>query len=357
MKPKDRVKTAFAHREPDRVPIDYAANAEIDQRLREHFGLGNTPDDAYALRDKLGVDFRYAAPLYRGPKLFNPPPDTRVNEWGATMKWIEHAGGGYWDYAGWPLQNATLEEIEAWPMPNPDDYDYDVARRCAIEFEDYFVQVGGIGRGDIINQSGMLRTMEVVLMDLFTDDPAGLRLIDRRQEIELELIRRTLEAVEGRADAVVIGEDLGSQRGPLISMELFRKHFRPRLQRYIDLAREFNLPVMMHSDGSVSWVYPELIDMGVSIVDAVQIECYDMEPASLKRRFGDRLSFHGVWPTTGKVSSGTVDEAVAEAAHVLDVMKPGGGFAFSPAHAIQSISPTENVLAVYEMVRERGRYR
>ena len=113
---------------------------------------------------------------------------------------------------------------------------------------------------------------------------------------------------------------------------------------------------MMHSDGSVDWVYDDLIEMGVSAVDAVQIECANMEPASLKQRFGDRLSFHGVWPTTGALEHGTVDEAVAEARDILEIMMPGGGFAISPAHLIQSTSPLENVLAVYEMIRECGQY-
>lgn len=349
MLPKDRVRTAFAHREPDRVPLDYSANREIDHRLKAHFGLAANDDEG--LRQALEIDFRMALAPYRGPELHHPPDDVHVNEWGAPMRWIEHASGGYWDYCGWPLQDATLERIEAWPMPSPDDYDYDVARRACREYADYFIFVGGIGRGDIINQSGMLRTMETVLIDLYTDDPAGLRLIDRRHEVELEVLRRTLDAVEGQADMLVIGEDLGSQRGPLLSLELFRRHIRPRLQRFVDLGREFDLPTMMHSDGSVAWVYPELIEMGITVVDAVQIECADMEPASLKRRFGDRLSFHGVWRTTGALARGTVEEAVAEAREVMDVMAPGGGFAMSPAHHIQSNSPTQNVLAVYEMAR------
>ncbi|MDP6450227.1 MAG: uroporphyrinogen decarboxylase family protein [Lentisphaeria bacterium] len=354
MNSKERVRTAFAHHEPDRVPVDYHANPEIDLRLKQHFGLA--ADDDEQLRRRLGVDFRWAGAPYTGPELHAAEPGIRRTIWGARTTWIEHSGGGYWDFCEWPLRDAGMDEIEAWPMPDPDHFDYDAAARDCREHADYYVFAGGEGTGDTINQTAFLRHMERVMIDLITDDPAGLRLIDRRQDIELEVLRRTLAACNGGADMVVIGDDLGSQRGPLLSLDLFRRHVRPRLQRYVDLAASYNLPVMMHSDGSVDWVYEDLIEMGISVVDAVQIECANMDPVSLKQRFGDRLSFHGVWPTTLAVEHGTVDEAVAEACDILAIMMPGGGFAMSPAHLIQSTSPVENVIAVYEMIQEQGKY-
>ncbi|MFW6039345.1 MAG: uroporphyrinogen decarboxylase family protein [bacterium] len=354
MQPKDRVATAFAHREPDRVPIDYAANREIDERFKAHFGLN--PDDDEGLRRKIGVDFRKCWASLMRDDLYPVEPGTRVTTWGAPMKWIEHTAGGYWDYFGWPLQNATLDEVEAWPFPTADDFAFDHLTDDCRRWRDYFIILGGPGVGDIINQTGMLRTMEQVMVDLMTDDPAGLRLIDRRHEVELEILERAIRAADGMADMVMIGEDLGSQRGPLISMDLFRKHIRPRLQRYVDLAMRYDLPVIMHSDGSVDWVYPELIDMGISAVNAVQIECAGMEPASLKARFGDHLSFHGVWPTTGVLAHGTVEQAVDEVKHLMEMMKPGGGFAIAPAHQLQSNTPVENLVAAYEAIHAFGRY-
>jgi uroporphyrinogen decarboxylase len=355
MRPRQRVATAFAHRQPDRVPIDYYANPEIDLALKRHFGFSD--DDTESLRQKLGVDFRWITAPYTGPQLFNPPPDVRVNEWGAPMRWISYGAAGYWDYQGWPLRDATIEQVESWPMPSPDDYDYDALPRQRRELRDYFVWIGGHGTVDIINQTGMLRTMEQTLVDLLTDDPVGLRLIDRRMDVMFERLRRSFDALDGDVDMLLIGEDLGSQRGPLISLDLFRKHIRSRMQRFIDLARSYGVPTMLHSDGSVDWVYEDLIDMGVTVVDAVQIECAGMSPASLKHRFGDRLSFHGVWPTTGALEHGSVDDAVAEVRGILDVMMPGGGFAMCPAHSIQSDSPLDNVLAGYEAIHQYGRYR
>jgi uroporphyrinogen-III decarboxylase len=220
----------------------------------------------------------------------------------------------------------------------------------------YALVVGNPGAGDMINSAGMLRTMEQVLVDLKTDDPAGLHLMDRKNAIQLEILRRTLESARGEIDLLWLGEDLGSQRGPLIGLDLFRKQIRPRHQRFVDLAREFGIPVMMHSCGSSSWAYRDFIDMGISVVDTLQPEAADMSPAYLKDSFGDRLSFHGCISTGGPVAFGTVEETIRIARETLEVMKPGGGYAFSPTHMLQDNSPTENVVALYRAARAYGRY-
>ncbi len=354
MIPKERVRMAFSHRQPDRVPIDYGANVEIDQRLKAHYGLGE--DDDEGLRRALGVDFRNVNAPYVGPKLHADVPGRIIDPWGIRRRWVEHESGGYWDYCDWPLRDATLEQVEAWPLPSPDDFDYDRLGELCRQHADYFLMAGSAGVGDIINSNGMLRTMEQVLVDLITDDPAGLRLIDRRTEIMLEVMRRTLEAANGKVDMLSLGEDLGTQRGPTISLDLFRRHIRPRLQKFADLGRQWNIPVMLHSCGSSSWAFDDLIEMGIGVVDTLQPEARDMAPADLKRRFGKALSFHGCISTAGPLAYGTADEVVRDVRRTLEIMMPGGGYALSPTHAIQSNSPTENVVAMYEAAREYGRY-
>ncbi len=198
--------------------------------------------------------------------------------------------------------------------------------------------------------------MEQVLVDLMTDDPVGLRLIDRKNAIKLEVVRRTLEAGRGKIDVLGMGEDLGTQIGPLISLDLFRKHIRPRLQPFVDLAKQWDIPVMIHSCGSSSWAFDDFLDMGISIVDTLQPEAKDMAPAYLKKRFGGRVAFHGMISTAGPVATGSVDDVVACIRQTLEVMMPGGGYALAPTHALQSNSPTENVVAMYEAARQFGRY-
>lgn len=353
MTSKERVRAAFSHQEPDRVPIDYAANAAIDGRLKAHFGL--KPNDGEGLCEALHVDFRFIGPVYTGPRLHPELPDRAVDQlWGIRTRWIEHESGGYWDFCDFPLQHATLEDVENWPMPSPDDYDYStIADRCA-QFSQYGIVHGFMP--DVINWTGMLRTMEQTLVDLITGDPIGLRLVDRKLAIGLEITRRTLEAAKGRIDILLLGEDLGTQIAPMISLDLFRREIRPRHQPFVDLARHFGVHAMEHTCGSSSWAYDDFIAMGIAAVDTLQPEAVDMAPAHLKKRFGDRLTFHGCISTAGQLAYGCPDDVTANVRETLEIMKPGGGYALAPTHAIQDNSPTANVVAMYEAALKFGLY-
>jgi uroporphyrinogen decarboxylase len=351
---KERVLTAFASAEPDRVPLDYSANPGIDGRLKEHFSLG--VDDDEGLLCALSVDFRNVNPPYVGPKLHEDVGDRKVDVWGIHRRYVDHGTGGYWDYCDFPLQHATEEEIAAWPMPSPDDFDYeDAARRCRA-LGQFAVSTGSAGKGDIINSNGMVRTMEQTLVDLVTDDPAGLLLVDRRHRIQLEVLRRTLEAAAGAIDFLKVGEDLGTQIAPMISMDLFRKHIRPRHQKFVDLAKSFDVPVMIHTCGSSSWAYEDMIEMGITVVDTLQPEAANMSPRYLKDRFGGRLAFHGCISTAGVLAHGSVDDTVANVQETLEIMMPGGGYCLSPTHSMQDNTPTENAVAMYEVALRCGGY-
>lgn len=355
MTSKQRVRRMFEHREADRVPMDYACNPGIDARLKRHFGLA--ADDDAELRRRLGVDFAGVWPNYTGPKLHAEPAGVLVDQTsGIRRRWIEHDSGGYWEVADWPLREADVAAVEAWPLPDPDHYDYEGLVRQARKASDFAVYLGGAGIGDIINQTGMLRGMDQVLIDLATDEEAGLRLIDRRIEVQLAVWRRALQAGRGLIDFCMIGEDLGTQRGPTISLELFERHIRPRLQRFVDVAKEHGLPVMIHCCGSSSWAFDSFIEMGIDAVDTLQPEAKDMAPGYLKRRWGDRLAFHGGISTAGPLAYGTPQQVVQNVREVLAVMMPGGGYALAPTHQIQDNSPTENVLAMYEAGKEFGKY-
>ncbi len=352
---KERVLTTFASRVPDRVPINYQAEAGIDARLKKHFRLAS--DDDEGLRVALGVDFRSVCAPYVGPRLHQDIPEREVcvDNWGVHRTWIANASGGYWDFCDFPLREATPEQIAAWPMPNPDDYDYSQVYDACRRYAPYAVN-GSAGYGDIINGNSMLRNMEETLIDLVTDEPAGLLLADRRMKIQLEVTERILDAAKGGVDFIWLGEDLGTQIGPLISLETFRKHIRPRYQWFCDLARAHNASVMIHTCGSSSWAYEDFIEMGVQVVDTLQPEAVNMAPAYLKEHFGGRLAFHGCISTAGPVVYGTVPEVTASCREILETMMPGGGYCFAPTHHLQDNSPTENVLAMYQTARTYGSY-
>ncbi len=355
MTSKERVLITFANREADRVPINYFANADIDRRLKNHFGL--TPTDDEGLRQALGVDFRGTGAWYKGPRLHAEIAGLQVDqEWGIRTRWIEHGSGGYWDFCDFPLQNAIDDTIINWPMPSPDDYDYSYVEAACRKEQEYAVYMGGPGLPDIINGTGFLFGMEETLVRLAMDDEALAAFLERRLAIQLEVTRRTLEAAKGGIDFMWMGEDLGTQIAPIISLDMFRRVIRPRQQKFVDLAKSYNLPVMIHTCGCSSWAYEDFIAMGINVVDTLQPEAANMSTAYLKKTFGGRLAFHGCISTAGVLSFGTVDQVIADCRKTLEIMMPGGGYCFAPTHSIQDNSPTENVVAMYDVARRYGRY-
>lgn len=356
MTSKKRVLTTFDHHEPDRVPINYFANTAIDRRLKAHYAV--KPGDDEGLLRALGVDFRAVAAPYTGPALHADIPERgiQIDLWGIHRRWVEHDSGGYWDYCDFPLKDADAATVANWPMPSPDHYDYSRIREQCQALRDSCIFTGGAGLPDVINSTGMIRSMEQTLVDLMLDEPAGLSYIDRRIEVLFEVTRRTLEAAHGGIDLLWLGEDLGTQIAPMISLDLFRKQIRPRHQCFIDLGKAYGAKVIMHSCGSSSWAYEDFIAMGVDAVDTLQPEAANMAPAYLKKTFGTRLTLHGCISTAGPVATGTVAETVAVCRETLATLMPGGGYCFSPTHSLQDNSPTENVVAMYATAHTQGRY-
>ena len=241
-------------------------------------------------------------------------------------------------------------------MPNPDDFDYAGIAPFCRKMKDYCVVCGCPSWPDVINGTSSLRTMEQVLIDLISDDEAGLSLIDRRCDILLGIAERTLEAAKGGIDLMWLGEDLGTQRGPIVSLELFRRHIRPRIQKFVDLAASYGIPTMIHSCGSSSWAFDDFIQMGIKVIDTLQPEATDMSPSFLKERYGRKLSFHGCISTAGVLAYGTPDEVTRNVRETLEIMKPGGGYLLAPTHSIQDNTPVENVIAMFEAAKKYGSY-
>ncbi|OPZ10335.1 MAG: methylcobalamin:coenzyme M methyltransferase [candidate division BRC1 bacterium ADurb.BinA364] len=193
-------------------------------------------------------------------------------------------------------------------------------------------------------------------MDVIDDHPGWRIYVDRKLEIQLETTRRLLEACRGRIDFLWMGEDLGTQFGPLIGLDLYRRQLRPRHRKIVDLAKSFGLPVMIHCCGSSSWAFEDFIEMGIDAVDTLQPEAAAMAPAELKARFGGRLAFHGCISTAGAVARGSAADTADEVRRTLEIMMPGGGYCLAPTHQLQDNSPTENVVALYAAARQYGVY-
>ncbi|MCK5156971.1 MAG: hypothetical protein KAQ69_11110 [Spirochaetales bacterium] len=355
MNSRGRVKNALYREKHDRVPVNYFSNPGIDRKLKAHFGLNQTDDEG--LRQALGVDIRSVRAPYIGPRLHQELPERKIDpQWGWHTRWVEHSAGGYWDFCDFPLKSAAEEIVAEWPMPSPDDFDYDTLTSICKKYNNYGMHLGGAGLACIMNTAGFFRGMDQMFIDLATDDPAGLLLIDRFLRIQLEKTERELEKTREFIEFVWIGEDLGTQDSPMISMDMFKKHILPRQLPFIELAGSHNLPVMIHTCGSSSWAYEEYLSAGVTIFDTLQPEAHNMSPEYLIGHFGKRASFHGGISTTNQLSFGSVDDVVEHVKHVLEVMKPEQGYFLAPAHQIQDSSPLENVLAMYETGAKFGGY-
>lgn len=356
MTPRERVRKTFYREKTDRVTIGYEANSDIHRRLAQELGIRN--GDHELVFQALGVDYRGINAPYTGPQLFKVPENRQVNQLeGSVMRWIEHQTGGYWDFCDFPLKDAAEEAFYNFPVPDPDHFDYDVvAERAKANDPQYALFIGGAGTPDIINSNGRLMGMEDILCHLATDNEAALHLVRKRADSQLEVLARTLEKCGDSIDFMWLGEDLGTQIAPMISLDLYRRVMKPIHKNFCDLAKIYHIPTLIHTCGSSSWAYNDMIEIGINGVDTLQPEAANMKPEYLKQTFGDKLCFRGCISTAGPLAYGTREETDEVCRQTLDIMMQGYGYHFAPTHAIQDNSPTENVIAMYNAAHKYGVY-
>lgn len=354
MTSRERVRKTFEYQKTDRVPINYETNPTIHGKVAAALGCSNNYE---AFLQALGVDYRGVYADFKGSLIYKEIPGLSVNPvYGFYTKWVANEYGGYHDFCNFPLQGVDDEVIAAFPFPTPDDFSYDNVERIIKHYSDYALYCGNAGIGDIINSIGRIMGMEDTLVGILMENEAVLGLIDRKLNMELGMIERILEKANGRIDFMWLGEDLGTQHSPMISLDLYRRVFRPRHQRFVDLAKSYNIPVMVHTCGSSSWVYEDFIEMGISAVDTLQPEAANMSPEYLIEHFGKRLSFHGCISTAGVLAYGTAAETVEYCRQTLELMMKDGGYHFAPTHQIQDNTPVENVIAMYQAAHTYGQY-
>ncbi len=344
MTSKQRVLVACSHEEPDRVPRQVYLTPEIRARLQEHFG-----GDVLAA---LGIDLRGVGAPYHGevrPGPGLPGEADHYDIWGAGYTVTQYQGGAYSEATELPFAEMdSLDEVEAYPWPSAADCDYSGLRAAAESLAEYAVIFGGAGIPDIVNGVSRGRGMERVLIDIMTRDPVGVAIIDRRVEHYYEYCRLGLEAGGGAIDILALGEDCGDQRGRLFPPEVFDEFFVPRIKPFIDLAHEHGALAMLHSCGNTHEIMPTFVEMELDILDAMQPEPEGMDPPTIKRLYGDRLTFCGLVSTQQTLPHGSADDVRREVRERIEVMGAGGGYILAPAHCIQPDTPLDNVLAIYE---------
>jgi uroporphyrinogen decarboxylase len=355
MTPRERVLDALARRETDRVPMDFSANAATLDRLTRDLGVPTHRD----LLDRLHVDVvdlrGVVDPAYRGPIPFETrrPDGVRENFWGWRTRRMETATGPEECYCEFVLASAhTLRDLEAHCWPDADWFDFsDFARRLE-PWDDLAIMASG---ASVFQHPSFLRGIENLLADMASAPESVDYLADRFTDFYLAYFERMFAAARGRIDLFRIADDLAMQDRLLFSPSTFDRFIAPRLETLIALGHRHGARVMFHSCGAVLPLVDRLIDMGVDILDPVQVRAKGMDPETLKRRYGRQLAFHGGVDTQFVLPRGSADDVAREVRRLIGILGDGGGFILAPSHVLQTDVPTENVLALYETGFRTGR--
>jgi uroporphyrinogen decarboxylase len=348
MNSRDRVRKALAKNETiDRLPTHHEATPEVNQSLLQHFGLHNLEQ----LRVLLGDDLRYIEPIYAGPELHSFPDGRVEGYWGEQYKYKEYDGGMYLEPVYLPFAGIdSVSDLDESHFPTADWFDYSHIEEAIAFYKDtYALVIGSPGDMDFINSIGRARGMEEVFIDLITDNPAFLKIMDARFTFYFDQHEALLRAGKGHIDIAHIGEDLGNQLGPMISMEIFDKHFAPKLEKYFSMVHAYGAKTMMHMCGCVEAFQPRLIDLGLDIQDVVQPTTPEMDIAYLQEHYGDSLSFCGSLCVQHLLPEGTEVQIRAEVQRRKQLFSTGG-LIIGPTHAIQVKTPLENIISMYDEI-------
>lgn len=352
MNSKERVRQTFKHREPDRVPVWCGASPEFIAKAQEYLGVS----DHEAVYQRFHDDFRRVFSEYAGPAEFAPSVviggATKIR----TPFGIVREGIGYGQPTHHPLADATLPEIHDYPWPDPAWIDVSKIKTKARRYGEAYAILGGEWSPlwhDAIDLVGM----ENLFVKMYEEPEAVAALLGHITDYYAAVSEKIFAAAAEAIDIFFIGNDLGSQTGPLIGDKLFRQFLFPHLQRLADLGHRYGLYVMMHCCGSFAPLMPALIEAGIDAVQSLQPYTRGMDPATLKREFGERLVFNGCIDSQRVLIEGNPELVREKTREVLAVMMPGGGYILSPSHDyLLEETPVENVIAMYDTAVEYGVY-
>ena len=345
--PRRRWLALLEGRETDRIPTDYTATPEVTERLLSEL---DCPDER-ALWEKLHIDGRVeVAPEWLLP---HHPDDPEADMWGVRYQRVDYGTGSYEEPSHHPLAGAeSVADIDRHRWPDPDDFDYSAVIR-AVEAEDGVYPIHG-GWFEPFLFYAYLRGLEQAFEDLIAAPEIADAVLGHIFEFSYEYHRRLFEAGRGRIDTTWVAEDLGSQTGPLMSLEMYRRFLLPNQIRMADLARSFGVHVMYHTDGAARLFIPDLIDkVGIEVLNPIQWRCAGMERENLVRDFGERIAFHGSIENQQILPFGTVEQVVEEVEQSVRIYRDARWIC-APCHRLQPVTPTENIVALYETIHALG---
>ncbi len=265
----------------------------------------------------------------------------------------------YRELAESPLADATIDDLAsyAWPDPLDGDRFRDTSENARRLYEQTdFAVVGCPAFNGVWERTwylcGLVRALESLVVDVEFVHAVLRRLTD----LSLAALGRFLELTGPYIEAIKLGDDLGTQGGPMMSPKTYRRSSSPTTGKSAISSRPGPARIYLHTCGSVYTLLPDLVDAGFEILNPVQVSAAGMDTARLKAQFGDRLSFWGAIDTQQALPFGTIEEVEREVERRIADLAPGGGYVLAPVHNVQADVPVENLLTMYRQARHAGRY-
>ena len=332
---KNRMRRALRHESVDRIPTQINYTRSLAEKVADHFGIAADALPAHLNNHLLRVD------LSTTPRL-SDDQTIRYDWWGAGFDTQEE---------GYFLRDAPLGDTKdldsfAWPDPYAPTLLDDAKHR--IESDDgHHFSVPNFGFA-LFERAWSLRGFDTFLMDLALDPDFAAELLDRIVAIQLVLIRRFLDL---GVDGVYFGDDYGAQKSTLMSPRMWRRLIKPRLARLFAPISEAGLPILMHSDGDIAPILPDLVEVGLTTLNPVQPEVIDQ--GWLRETFAGKLAFYGGISTQTVLPYGTPAEVKAAVLAAARTLAPDGtGLVIAPSHRMMTDIPLENITALLEAFGE-----
>ncbi len=338
MIPRDVMLETLQHRQPSVTPYSLSFEGDVAERLDAHYG-------STAWRDRL-VPFMVRAQAV-DTDLKEPIDDVYVRD----------GYGGIWrqDRRPWHLEKPPLSQpsFDGYTFPGPEVFlrpDWrERSRQVIAETPDSF-HLAELGWG-LFERSWNLRGFENLLTDVVTDPDFVEEAMDRLTELYLAFVEYTAELP---IDGILFGDDWGDQRGVIIGPKRWRKFLKPRWAKIYEAVHRHGLYAFAHSCGSVADILPDIIEIGLDVLESVQPEAAGMNPYELKRKYGDKIAFFGCLGSQSTIPFGTPESIQAEVRRLRREVGRDGGYILAPAKSLQPETPTENAAAVFEAFVEEN---
>ena len=345
---------AVNHKTPDRLPVGFKATDDMLEALKVHFGADTERDLINALPvDTYGAFNNINESIYPeyagGPQKVVYPEAYADGTWdsiyGYKRHYVDAAKGRNDEVLNRPLAGVeNAEEMADHEWPEADWFNYDCIDEQCRKANDHAVifKIGGLGH--FSNLIGFER----FLTDLYLNPGIIEYGFTRIMDFNVDFAERILSAADGKIDIVVIEDDFGTQRGPLISLEMYRKFYKPQHKRFFDVVHRHGAKMVQHSCGAVFDFIADFIEIGADILDPIQVTADGMDPDRLEKEFGRDICFHGGLSTQDTLVNGTPHEVKKEIDRLVESFSGDGGYILAPDHYMNIDAPIENILAVFE---------